>query len=759
MSENLRVVNKNVHRVDAAAKVTGSARYTVDMKLPSMLHCRMVRSPHPFARVKAIDVTAAESLPGVMGIVTHLDLVKANVRVQQEKLDGCVRFTGEPVVAVAAETERKAEEAARRVKVEYEILKPVRNMDEAMDPNGPRVWPGGNGLTRQGPAPVTGPALALWNKGDVKKGLEEADASVDVDVITGGQAHVAFEPHAVLASWDRGRRELNLWISTQQIHEDQYSLAQALGINAEQVHVNCTYCGGAYGGKLETFKEAFLVSFLSRKTARPVRFVQSREEEAATTACRLPARFKWRLGARKDGKLTTIHVKNLTPCGPFASRNASFIMGRTDFVAPSYFTSENCGYEGRGVYTNNMPTAAYRGFGYFESATALGIAVDSLCEKLEMDPYAFHMMNMPDYGSKIGVEQGLFTVKGLKEALTACVNEAGWKEKRHKPGKNILPDGRLHGIGLGFGMGRTCLPEGFGSGGAMIKIGSDGKAKVFAGISDMGQGQATGCAQIAAEALGMNMEDVAIIWGDTIAPKTNFQAASATTMMTGNAVKEAGEEVRKKAWNGAAKVLRVSPEDLTLKDGVFESKSTGKKISYSALVRGFMNLYGTGNWYNSLSQYYPRAPMFTVIEVAVDPETGLVEITNLVQATDCGRAVSRSRVEGQMQGVLSGGVGFLLVEGVSIDESRMRILNANMSDYKIFTSLDPHIEVMKTIIVEKPDEIGPFGARGMGEAVHSASGAALANAVYNAIGVRMYETPFSPGKILAALGSVKGGKA
>lgn len=757
MSEELNVVNHNVRRVDSVAKVTGSARYASDIKLAGMLHTRMVRSPYPFARVKSIDTSRAAALEGVAGFSTHLDLVRAHVHFNYETLDDKMRYVGDPVVAVAAETEHLAEAAAALIKVEYEVLKPIRNMDEAMDPNGPTVWPGGNSLTQfRGAAAVTKPPHVLWSKGNMEKGLALADAVVDINVTSGAQFHVALEPHAMVAHWDRARQQLEIWLSTQQIHEAQTHLSLALGVPAEQVHVMCAFCGGGFGGKLETPKEAFMVSFLSRSVGRPVRYVPDREEEAVTQAMRLPARFNWKLGAKKNGKLTAISVKNLSPCGPFMALNPIFIFGRTEFVAPAYFLSDNCAIEGRGVYTNNVPTAAFRGFGYFESGTAMGIAVDCLCEKLGVDTYDFHMMNMPEYYSRIGVEQGRCTVKGLRKALTACATEAGWKEKYHKPASRHLPDGRLHGIGLGFGMGRASVPTGYG--GAMIKIGTDGKAKLFAGVSDMGQGQATGCAQIAAESLGMKIEDVNVLWGDTLAPKTNYQAASATTIMTGNAVKAAGDDIRNKAMAQAARVLGVKPEEVQLQSGTFTAPN-GKKTSYAELVQRFAPLIGTGNYKADLTNLYPRAPMFNVIEVAVDDGTGLVEILNLVQSCDCGRALSRSRVEGQMHGVLSGGIGFVLLEHCSLDEKRMRIANYNMSDYKIYTALDPNIDVMKTIIIEEPDEVGPYGARGMGEAVNSAAGPALANAVYNAIGTRIYEFPFTPNRILAALKQGKGAKA
>lgn len=760
MKEDFKVLNRNFKRIDAVAKVTGAAKYTADIKLPGMLHCKMARSPHPFARIKNIDVSRAQVIKGSIGIITHVELVNHHVHVMGEKLDDKVRYTGESVVAVAAETERIADEAVRLVKVEYEPLKPVRNMDEAMAPSGPTVWPGGNGVTFfKGAISVTERSFAFWSKGNLKKGFEEADAIADVEATTGGQFHLALEPHTIIASWNRERQELNVWIPTQQIHGVQNNLAKALGINPEQVHVVCTYCGGGFGGKLQTPKEAYFAAFLSYKTGQPVRYIPCCEEDMATTGCRPPSRFHWKLGAKKNGKLTAISVENLTPCGPFVSINPIFILGRTDYVAPSYFISDNCSYEGRGVYTNNMPTAAFRGFGYFESGTILGIAVDILCEKLSIDSYDFHMVNMPKYGEKIGIEGGRFTVKGLRDALTACVNEAGWKQKRHNPGTKKLLDGRMHGVGLGFGMGRASLPQELGKGGARIKLDNNGKAKVFAGVSDMGQGQATGCAQIAAEALGMKMEDVIIVWGDTIAPKSNPQVASATTMMTGNAIKEAADEVRKKALSGAAEILRVGSKDLVLENGVFTSKSSGKNISYSDLAQKNVDLTAIGGWSVSFAQFYPRAPMFNVIEVAVDVETGLAEIINLVQATDCGVALSRSRVEGQMHGVLSGGAGFILMEDIDLDEPRMQIMNANMIDYKIYTSLDPNIDVMKTIIVEETDDIGPFGARGVGEAVLSGSGAALANAIYNAIGVRIYKTPFTPERILAAVGKVKEDRA
>ena len=304
-------------------------------------------------------------------------------------------------------------------------------------------------------------------------------------------------------------------------------------------------------------------------------------------------------------------------------------------------------------------------------------------------------------------------------------------------------------------MGRATLPNLVTSGNATIQIKQDGSARVFAGISDIGQGQATALKQIAAEAIGLPFDAVSVTWGDTVAPHTGDQVASSTTMMTGNAVKLAGEDARRQLLGIAAKLLKAPAEDLRVENGIVTCVSDPERsIPVAQVVRapGVKVITGSGNWSITDAVASPRSLVVSACEVAVDPETGKVELLNMVQGTDCGRAICRARVEGQMDGVLSGGVGYVLTEECAIDYSNEgRIMNLNLYDYKMPTALDCVGILQPGIIMEFPDEVGPFGARGMGEATLSASAPAIMNAVYNAVGVRFDATPLTCDKVLTAL--------
>lgn len=752
MGQELRVLGKKVPRFDAVAKATGDAKFTVDIKLPGMLYAKFLRSPYPFARIKSLSTRMAKETPGVKAVISHLDMLGATIR--GSVVDDKVRFLGEAVVGVAAESEETATNALNLVDVEYERIPFVKDAHEALKPDAPRVWPEGN--VCEWPGRPAGPdkTTVKWTRGDLRKGFEEADIIVETEFRTHTQFHLTLEPHACVANWNPGEGQLTFWVSTQHIYWDQQSLAKFLGLPMEKVKVICTHCGGAFGGKLSTLKEYHMVAALSVASKRPVKYVPTREEESVTTAVRPPAVFKYKIGGKKDGKLTAIDLSCIRDGGPLTANQAKFTLGCTDYVV-SYFDCPNVHYEGRSAYTNQSPTAAFRGFGYFESGTALGQAIDMYLEQIGMDPVEFYMRNVPERGTLLGADQGVCTVGGIKETIRECADKIRWEEKRHGPGELTLQDGRKHGIALGFAMGRATMPPITFAGNSLVKINPDGKAHVFAGISEMGQGQATGLAQIAAETLGIPLEDVTITWGDTVAPNTNYQGASATTMMTGNATRLACEEAKSKILELAIPLLDAPPEILDIENGeVFVKEDPKKRVSFERIVNlpGVKTVIGEGNWSMPLSKYQPRAPVVCFVEVAVDTETGQIEVMKMVQGTDCGRMVSRERIEGQLQGVLSGGLGFMLLEDWAIDEERMRILNGNMLDYKIYTSLDSSNEVLEPcIIVEDPDPIGPFGARGMGEACLAGAGPAILNAVYNAIGIRFYSTPLTADKVIGAL--------
>lgn len=749
----LKVVGQNVERLDAKAKAAGEAKFTVDLAFPGMVFAKYLRSPHAHARILSVDTSEAEKMQGITVIVTHLEL--AGKKLHNDTYDGCIRYLGEAVAGIAAADEDLAEEALEKIKVEYERLPEVLDIDEALKEETYPIWKGGNVCTWKGARPAEDGSSLTWEKGDTKKALLEADVAVSCEVDTHAQFHGCLEPHACIASWDPGMEVMTMHISSQGIFEDQENIAEALGLTLDQVQVRSGFVGGGFGSKAHnTCKEYLLSAMLSQKCGKPVSYTPSRSEEVIT-AMRHPARFSYRIGAKSDGTVTGIYMKALRSGGAHTSLQMNFLLGSTEYVAPTYLRCPNVKYEGWSAYTTVPLCAAFRGFGYFEGGIGFAQAVDMAAEKLNMDPLDFLLKNVPRKGDPVSTDQGPLTTAGIRETIEACAEAIGWKEKWHKPCTRKLPDGRMHGIAVAHAMGRATLPNFVTSGNAVVQIKKDGSARVFAGISDIGQGQATALKQIAAEVLGIPFASVSVTWGDTVAPHTGDQVASSTTMMTGNAVKLAAEDAKKKLVQAAASAMKLLPEELELENGMIRAKEDPEKaMSVAAAVQlpGVKVITGSGQWSITDKQASPRSIVACIAEVAVDMETGKVEVTDMVQGTDCGRAISKARVEGQMDGVLSGGLGYILTEEWAMDkEDQGRILNLNLYDYKMPTALDTKGILRPNIIMEYPDEVGPFGARGMGEATLSASAPAVLNAVYNAIGIRFQETPLTPDKVLKAI--------
>ena len=749
----MNIVGKNVERLDARAKATGSAKFTVDLREVGMLTVKFLRSPYSFAEIIAVDTSEAEKMPGVYGFVSQLDLVGRTTH--HDILDDRIRFFGEAVVGVAAETEEQALEALDKVEVTYRVLPGVLDFEESTKEDAPRVWPGGNVATWRGPAPVENGGSLYWEKGNAVEAIEKADHKVSITVKTHTQFHGALEPHACTASWDPGMQVLKMNISSQGVFGNQEDIASSLHLNFDQVQVNAGFVGGGFGSKAHcTCKEYVMSAILAQRTLRPVRFEPDRSEECIT-AVRHSATFSYELAANNDGIVQGIQMKALRVGGAHTSLQMNFLLGSTEYVAPTYLRCDNVAYEGWSVYTNMPLCAAYRGFGYFEGGIGFAEAIDMLAEEIGMDPVEFLLKNVPVKGDPVSTDQGPLTTAGIRETVQACADAIGWKEKYHEPKANRLPDGRYHGIGLCHAMGRATLPNFVTSGNAIVQVKQDGSARVFAGISDIGQGQATAIKQIAAEAIGLPFEAVSVTWGDTVAPHTGDQVASSTTMMTGNAVKLAGDDARKQIIEVAARLLKEPAENLKVENGIVSSTADPEKvIPVAGVIKspGVKVINGRGNWSITDTVASPRSLVVTACEVAVDTETGKVELLNMVQGTDCGRAICKTRVEGQLDGVLSGGVGYVLTEDCAIDYGdNGRVLNLNLYDYKMPTALDCVDILQPGIIMEFPDEVGPFGARGMGEATLSASAPAIMNAVYNAIGVRFESTPLTCDKVLKAI--------
>ncbi|MDO4313657.1 MAG: molybdopterin-dependent oxidoreductase [Eubacteriales bacterium] len=755
--KHFSVIGRHSERVDGQAKVSGSARFTVDMHLAGMLYMKVLRSPYAHARVKSVYTKEAEAMQGVAGVFTHLDLT--GIRVHNDRLDDRVRFLGEAVAAVAAVREDVASEALELIHVEYEELPAVLNAREAVKPKAPAVWHTGNVASWRGPKTSEKGCSDFWEKGDVEQALEEAAVVAETEFHTHAQYHVCLEPHACVMNWEDGLGQMTAYISTQAIYQDQVNLARALKLPIEKVQVKCPFVGGGFGSKAEnTCKEYYMAAFMAKRLRRPVKYVPERSEETVT-ALRHPADFMYKVGASEDGRITAIDMKVLRSGGSHTSLQMNFLAGSTDYVVPTYVKSPNARYEGWSVYDNLPLCAAFRGFGYFESGTALAQALDMTAEKLGMDPVEFLIRNIPERGDPVGANQVPLTTAGIADVVRKCAECMEWKKKWHQPGERRLPDGRMHGIAVAHAMGRSTLPEFVVTGNASIELREDGTALVMAGVTDIGQGQATGLAQIAAEAMGLNIEAIHVLWGDTIAPITGHQVASSTTMMTGNAVRLAGQDVKRQILDYAVPVLEVkSAEELEIENSLIYVKENPKKqlpVAQIVNMPCVKTILGRGNWCLPEAKCSPRTIMVCIAEVAVDVETGKIEVTDMIQGTECGQMISPARVEGQIQAVLSGGMGYALMENWAMDTSRGgMILNTNMLDYKIPTFADTGNILRESIVLENPDPEGPFGARGMGEASLSASAPAILNAVYNAIGVRFREMPLTPARVLKGLEKV-----
>ena len=760
MAAEFSVVGKSVTRIDARPKVTGEAKFTVDMQLPKMLHMKLLRSPHPSARIKNIDTSKAESLKGVAAIVTHLEFKGRRQGCEGTPgvvYDDRMRYVGEAVVAVAAENTGIAEAAANLVKVDYEILPAVFDIEEAMKPGATKVHPGGNIATVTGPK-VVGPSFH-WEKGDVEQGFKDADKIVEGKMRTHSQYHAPHEGLSCVMSWEAAAGKLTAWVSSQDPFDVRQSLADLLNLPLTNTRVICPCVGGAHGikGASAIFKEWQMAALLSKKAGRPVKYEQTREECVTTTVRRGAAVFNWKVGAKQDGTLTAIQVSAAREAGAYGSSTMYLARAVVDYLVTGNFRCPNISEESNCVFINAGNTGAYRGFGYFEGNASFAPVIDELTENLGIDTVDFYLKNIFKAGDLVGSTQQLLTSSALDQCIQACAEKISWKEKWHKPGTKTMPNGKKHGIGLGICVGMAFRPVNKIS--SIVKIESDGKARVFVGATELGQGQSTGQAQMAAEALGMPFEDVSITFADTEnTPWSQPQTASSSTVCCGWPTVLAAQDAKEQLLQAAATTMNKTVDELDTRDGlVFVKADPETSITFANAMKGRVNtIIGHGTWSNNgTTDPAFRQPNACMCEVEVDTETGLVDITNLVVAVDCGRVISPQRVECQFQSILSGGRGYVLAEEPIWDRETGRILNPSWLDYKLSTTLDTGPGIMQPVIIaDSFDPYGPFGAKGAGEAGIAPSAGALLNAIYNAIAVRPDRTPVTPDVILRALGKV-----
>ena len=728
-----QVIGQSVMRVDGPVKVTGQARYPQDFSMPSMLHAKVVWSEHPHARILNIATSQAEALPGVVAVLTHKEVPVNEFGIytpdQDVLAEGEVHSVGDPVALVIAETERAAEAARRLVQVEYEPLPVVTDPWEAMKPDAPRVHLGQESNILKS---------YRVRKGDAAQALAEADLVIEGDYYTPAVEHAYLQPEAGLGYMDEEGR-VTVIAAAQWPFDDIHQIAHTLGLPEDRVREIVPAIGGAFGGR-EDMSIQHLVALAAYKTGRPVKLVYSREESIRGHGKRHPYFMRYRTGATRDGRVTSMEVELLSDAGAYTSTSL-VVMSVSVSVAPGPYEVENLSIVGTTVLTNNTFSMAMRGFGAAQPPVAYETQMNRLAEALGMDPVEIRLKNLFREGSIGPTGTPLPPGVGIRETLIAAARAAGWREADgHWIKPELPPPSAPHkrrGIGVACAYKNVAYSFGFddkSDAEVTLELDEAGEIErivVKIGACDVGQGVTTVLTQIAAQVLGVPLERIEVTMPDTAAvPDAGSTSASRQTFVSGNAVRLACEKARH-AWRKAAEAG--------------ERKVTAHHLFRTQEVRPTTPLDPeTGFCQPHVSYGYATQ----IAEVEVDTETGEVEVTRLIAAHDVGRAINPTMLEGQISGGVHMGLGFALMERYVQEEGRIQ--TRNLGEVLIPTILDMPRRV-EPIIVEVPDPMGPFGAKGVGEMTMLPTAPAILAAIHDAVGAWMDELPATPEKVVAAI--------
>jgi len=730
-----RVLGKNYPRVDAADKVSGRSQYAADIYFPGMLICKVLKSSRPHARIRRIDTSQAEQVPGVRAVITGNDVPDVRFgsgAVKDRRVFALdkVRYVGEPVAAVAAADEIAALEALGLIQVEYEDLPAVTDPLDALKPEAPLVHPelpsyegyavgmGGNVCT-----------VLDSERGEVDTAFAEADHVFEDTFRSQGINQGYLEPMACVANVDPSGR-INVWTSTQGPYAVRATLAAVLQIPISRLRIIPMELGGGFGAKLRLCLEPYPV-FLALKTGKPVKMVATREEVFTLSGFRLPTIVHLKTGVLKDGTIVAREAISIFDMGAYLG--AGVQSGVSHTIGP--YNIPNHRVRSYAVYTNKIWAGSYRASGVADVTFAVESHTDIIARQLGIDPWEFRMKNILKEGD-MAIQGGRIPRNGLPQTLQAIKERMPWPAKP--------PEG--HGVGLAVCQWRS----GSGPSTASISINEDGTVSLLTGSVDI-TGTDTVLAQIAAMVLGIDMQQVIIARRDTdVAPFTSPSGGSRIVYSQGKAVQLAAEDAKRKLIALAAERLQVLPEALACAGGrVYVADHPERGHSLGELARlSFTSKAGPILGTASLSSM-PFAPVFNAqaAEVKVDRETGTVRIVRFVQAQDVGVALNPMAVEGQIEGGAVQGIGRALSEAVVIQDGQ--IINPSLTTYLM--PLAPDIPAIENVLVEVPTEDGPFGARAVAEPPGFGPPAAIANAIEDAVGVRIKELPLSADKILRAL--------
>lgn len=761
------VVGQSVYRKDAVQKVTGQVLHVGNIEMPGMLHVAVLRSPYPHARIVRIDKARAQALDGVAAVVTGADIAAMPgidprygpaFRDQPILAIDRVLHIGEPVVAVAATSKRAAEDALMLVEVEYEALEPLLDVLEAVKPDSqvlhPNLRPAGTfaDLAHIQPGQASNICYQFkLRRGEVEKAFAAADRVFDDTFRSPPAQHVPMEPHVTLAYLDEGQR-INVWTATQTPSYVRTELAAIFGLPMNRIRVRVPYLGGGYGAKLYAKLEP-LVALLALVTRRPVRYALTREEEFFTiTKHGVVAKIKT---AVKNGMITARKCEVYWDTGAYAEIGPR-VVHKSGYTSAGPYRIPNVWIDSYCVYTNKPPAGAFRGFGAPQVVWAYDSQMDIIARALNVDPVEFRLRHALDEGEEFATGTQVRSF-GLKPAIRQAAEAVEWSKPK-APAKGTKARGR----GIASGIKSVLTPS---ISGAIVTMNADASVNILSSTVEMGQGSETMMAQIVAEELGVGFEQVHIVQPDTdITPYDTITAGSRSTYHMGNAVRIAAAKIKAELFAVVARKLEVNADDLVARDRRIFVRGTDRGMTLDeAFLAKFGSLgttltgeaicqttvapmdHETGQSEKCTEYWFPSA---TAVEVEIDTETGQVTILKFFAVGDAGTPINPKHCEQQLLGSAITHLGLTLFEEMVFEEGRL--LNGSLLDYQIASIKDMPGEV-RPIVVQVPHESGPFGAKGIGETGTLTVSAAIANAIEDAIGVRIRELPITPEKIVRAL--------
>lgn len=751
--EILRVVGTSLRRVDAIDKVTEFAQYTGDIRLPGMLHAKLLRSPHAHACILSIDTKRAERIQSVKAIVSHKDVPRirfnsscpvqwnGNFPLDQTIFDDKVRFAGEPVAAIAADDVDTAEEALATIKVRYKAVPFVLDSEAALGQGAPRVHD------------VESNIFFELNQasGDFDRALAASDFIFRGRYSTSSVQHCAMEPHVCVCKFEGGK--LTVWASTQIPFRLRTWLSRVLGLPVGKVRVIQLFIGGGFGGKEEMTVEPYC-ALLAMKTGKPVMLEYTRAEEFIAGRRRHSCIMDLETGVNKKGFIIARGMKSILQAGAYAS-HAPIVLGVVSEIFQMMYKAESVRFDGKCVYTNTTPGGAYRGYGATQPVFAVERQVDEICRELNFDPLDFRLKNSYSKGDVDPVTGWTIASGANQDCLRIGAEKIGWNKMRNRTVKHIR---------TGIGVARYIYPTGARphwpeSSEAQAIMNEDGSVSIVTSAVDLGTGISTGLVQIAAEELRVTPDKIIISLGsDTdTSPFDLGTYASRVTFVAGGAVRKAAADAKNKLMLAASRILETELAQLDTDNGyVYVNEQPSRRISFGEIVtacryaiQGATSIIGKG-----FHEPMGNAPAFGAqfAEVEVDLNTGRTKVVRIVAALDVGKAINPSNIEGQVHGSIQMGLGFAISECLNWDKSTGEVLNSSFLDYKIFTAPDmPKIDV---IILESPDPSGPYGAKGVGEQAILPTAAAIANAINDAVGISIRDLPLTSEKLYRRLQSV-----